>query len=164
MGFKLKSLQERINKLTQLPSSLSKSLERLNSLQENHLNKKKSLSDRELDIPKIDVPEHQSMDSNFKVDMNNYHQAFKSDRDNYLQAIISDVDNYNQDIRNEQISRENELRDRHDEIVTMQANIVDAINETVSYQTKLSKSSNRVQYAILVISALNFIIALLVFF
>lgn len=137
MDSKFKSLQAHIDRLTQMPTSLTKSLERLNSVQEQHLKKMKSLPDIKLNIPKYDVAQIQNRHSQLIAAMDDHHQA----------------------IRDENIRRENELRDRHNEIVTMQSNIVDAINQTVNYQKKLSIGSNRVQYAILVIAILSLITA-----
>ena len=136
MGPKLQVLRERIDKMTRIPTSLAKSLERLNSAQEQQLEKTQSLSDVITNTPIFDFSQAQSRDRDFWAAMDEHGKA----------------------IRDEQTRRENELRDRHKEMVAIQANIVDAINQTVLYQKNLSKASNRVQYAILAIAILGLFI------
>ena len=136
MVSKLKVLRERIDKMTLMPTSLARSLERLNSAQEQQLKKTQSLSDIITNTPTFDVSLAQSRDRDF----------------------LAAVDKHGKAIRDEQTRRENELRHRHKEMVAIQANIVDAINQTVLYQKNLSKASNRVQYAILAIAILGLII------
>lgn len=136
MVSKLKVLRERIDKMTLMPTSLARSLERLNSAQEQQLQKTQSLSDEITNTPIFDFSQAQSRDRDFWAAM----------------------DEHGKVIRDEQTRRENELRDRHKEMVAIQANIVDAINQTVLYQKNLSKASNRVQYAILAIAILGLFI------
>ncbi|MDB2514463.1 hypothetical protein N9Y31_08140 [Alphaproteobacteria bacterium] len=130
-------LLARFDELTQMPKSLTKSLERLNSAQEQYRKKLNSFSNRKLDVPKFDVPQTHNIKSNITATLDNHHQA----------------------IRDAQIRRENELKDRHNEIVTMQANIVDAINQTVNYQKNLSEGSNRVQLAILCLAIASLVVS-----
>ena len=126
------SLQARIDELTQMPKSWTKSIERLNFNHEQQLKIKRYVSDLELDVPQT-----YNIKSDIRATMDNSHQA---DR-----------------LKN--IGHENELRDMHNPIVVMQANIVDAINQTVNYQKKLSEGSNRVQLAILCIAIASLVVS-----